>query len=216
MKSIMMWSFLIMALSWQCWAIEINVDTVFTSSTSNANTGARFAIRNPSADTVSIYRIDIHNLSPLATCSALEFVDSADNIFNETTMGTDSAGMVSTAPIIKMSIPPLDSLVLINTIINNCDACVCPPSYGNGCVIKALFLPNEGTTDSVILIGPKPLNVRNFDSYSNLPLLSNQAGAKKLYDLSGRCIDRLSVRRYGVFIATYGKGNLARKTLITN
>jgi len=36
----------------------------------------------------------------------------------------------------------------------------------------------------------------------------------KLYDLSGRCVDKLSVRKYGVYIATYGQGNLVKKLMI--
>jgi|GEM_PF-5023030 hypothetical protein len=55
MKSIVMWPVLLMALAWQCWAIEISPDTVFTSSNFMGDTGAQFSIKNVSAvDTVFI------------------------------------------------------------------------------------------------------------------------------------------------------------------
>jgi len=53
-----------------------------------------------------------------------------------------------------------------------------------------------------------------FKSQTKVPAFARQPVPVKLYDLSGRCIDKLSVRKFGVYIATYGQGNLVKKLMV--
>jgi hypothetical protein len=47
------------------------------------------------------------------------------------------------------------------------------------------------------------------------PVLNKATGAMKLYDLSGRRIDKMTGRKTGVYIATYGRqGALIKKLVI--
>jgi hypothetical protein len=126
--------------------------------------------------------------------------------------GTGSGGLQNCV----MSIAPRDSLVLVNTMIGSCIWCVGVQASNDldQCILKATFVPNIGARDSLILIGPRISSGTKLKSGSILPVLAKQTAPMKLYDLSGRCVDKLSVRKYGVYIATYGQGNLVKKLMI--
>jgi len=87
--------------------------------------------------------------------------------------------------------------------------------YADQCILKTMFVPNSGARDSMVLIGPRVSGGTKYKVHSRLPMLDKDAGPMKLYDLSGRCIDKMKVRRTGVYIATYGpQGVLSKKLMI--
>ena len=190
-------------LAWQCCAIQINVDTVFTSN------GTRFTIKNTSnVDTVYIDSVYVHNLSPLMVCTEIGFQDSVSQRFEIIyKVRTINDSMFVAASTYRMSIAPRDSLVLTNAGVGSCLMCVGVQArnYGDQCILKATFVPNKGAKDSVVFIGPRISGGTKFKTHSNLPVFGKGTAAMKLYDLSGRCIDKMTGRKTGVYIATYGR-----------
>jgi hypothetical protein len=59
MKRIILWPALLMALAWQCWAIEISVDTLLTSS-SPYDATAHLTIKN--TNTVDVQVVTLHSM----------------------------------------------------------------------------------------------------------------------------------------------------------
>lgn len=213
------------ALAWQCCAIEIKVDTVFTKGypLSGADTGARFTIRNTSTiDTVSIDTVYLRKLSPLLGCDEIGFVDSASHGINAIRSGykriIDNDTFFVSRPDNPILIVPRNSRVLTNVMVGNCMWCTSVQA-GNfstdQCVFKVMFVPNKGARDSVVLIGPKITMGTIYKSRSNPSVLGKRNSAMKLYDLSGRNIDIKSSRKPGVYIATYGRqADFSKKVLV--
>ena len=228
MKRIILWPALLMALAWQCWAIEISVDTLLTSS-SPYDATAHLTIKNTNTvDTVYIDSIYVCKLSPFIVCNQIGFQDAAHDccldiispaplppINDSCYVATKILGYGSSY---LMSIAPHDSLVLRNVVVGSCLNCsgVRASSYSDQCILKATFVPNKGARDSVVFIGPRITGGTKFKAQSNVVVPEKSASPMKLYDLSGRCVDKLSVRKHGVFIATYGHGNLVRKLMISD
>jgi hypothetical protein len=212
-------------LVWQCFAIQINVDTVFTSSFPwrMPDSGARFTIRNTnSVDTIYIDTVYIRKLSSLIGCNEISFQDSVSQSGNAIrsrmiTINNNDTVYVS-RPDSPILIPPHDSLIMIHTIVGNCLWCtgIQAANYSSDqCVLKATFIPSKGARDSVVFIGPKVSMGTKFKTHSNLPMLGKGTTAMKLYDLSGRYIDKAAGRKTGVYIETYGRqGALIKKLMI--
>jgi len=195
-----------MTLAWQCWAIQINVDTLLTSSSPYDPT-AHLTIKNTdNVDTIYIDSICVCKLSPFVVCNQIGFQDSAHlcclDIISPTGTINDSCYVAAS----YLSIAPHDSLVLRNIIVGNCLNCtgVQASNYSDQCILKAIFIPNKGARDSVVLIGPRISGGTKFKTSSNLPVLARQSATLKLYDLSGRCVDRMTGKKTGIFIATCG------------
>jgi hypothetical protein len=53
-----------------------------------------------------------------------------------------------------------------------------------------------------------------FETQSKVPALAKQTGPVKLFDLFGRGVTQISNRKFGVYIATYGRGNLVKKLMV--
>jgi len=228
MKGIYLWPALLLAFAWQCWAIEISPDTIFTSTNLSAlntsgDTGPQLIIKNTSVvDTVFIDTMYFYRLSPSYFEGRITFNDTArhcpntiylpvsiinDSFFVAT--GTEYYNCINSKYGNKIVIFPNDSLVLTNPIFLVLTTGVLG-KMGNvlpdQCVLKAIFVPNIGTRDSVILIGHQVSTGTKFKTIqSKVPIFSKGTGSPTFYDLSGRCIDKLSTRRHGVFIATYAR-----------
>ena len=204
-------------LAWQCCAIQINVDTVFTYSYPwrMPDSGARFTIRNISTvDTVSIDTVYIRKLSPLLGCDEIGFVDSASQGINAIRSEFGIKKIINndtfyvSRPDNPILIAPSNSRVLIDVIVGNCLWCVGiqAGNYSSDqCVLKATFVPSKGARDSVVFIGPKISMGTKFKPHANLPVPAKETATMKLYDLSGRCVDKMTIRKNGVYIAAYGR-----------
>jgi hypothetical protein len=208
------------ALAWQCCAIEIKVDTVFTTNHWNPN--ARFTIKNPSAvNIVFIDSVSIRNLSTTGMfCTQIEFLDSKNQraIFSWP-VGYKNDTSYASKLSYQIRIAPLDSLVLTNAVVGNCLGCVGILAGGystDQCILKATFLPNSGARDSVVFIGPPITDEIKMMPHSKMSSLGKEISPVKLYDLSGRNIDIKSSRKPGVYIATYGRqADFSKKVLVS-
>jgi hypothetical protein len=223
MKIGCLWPFLSLALAWQCWGIEINVDTVFSAGP-QGDTTACFTIKNTSAiETVYVDSIYIYKLSPLVICSDIAFQDPAHvafcvDVISPLKTTTDSvyiATKVWGCYSSYLTIAPHDSLMLKNVQVGECLGCVGVQanSYNDQCILKAIFVPNNGARDSVVLIGPRISGGTKSPIRSKIVVSGKASSSMKLYDLSGRRIDKVSIRKSGVYISTYGVGILEKKVI---
>lgn len=237
MKKMILWPALLMAVAWQCWAIQISPDTIFTSTNtgpfnSSGDTGPQLIIKNTSVvDTVFIDTMYFCRLSPVLCGGDITFNDTAhrcpyaiyalminDSFFIAT--GTEFSNCINQKYGNKIVIFPHDSLVLTNPVLwLLASAVLAKKEYisPGQCVLKAVFVPNIGSRDSVIFIGHEVGTGTKYKTIqSKAPVLDKGTGSPRLYDLSGRCIDKMTVRRTGVFIATCGPGGLTKKILLSN
>jgi hypothetical protein len=237
MKRIYLWPALLMIFAWQCWAIQISPDTIFTSTNTgtfnnSGDTGPQLIIKNANVvDTVFIDTMYFYRLSSNFFGGRITFNDTAHrcqytidaSFINDSffiAAGTEYYNCINSKYGNKIVIFPHDSVVLTNPILWFLATSVLGKEGGvlpYQCVLKVVFVPNIGTRDSAIFVGPEVSTGTKFKTIqSKMPVFSKEPGSPKLYDLSGRCIDKLSVRRHGVFIATYGQGNLVKKLMIGN
>jgi len=88
-------------------------------------------------------------------------------------------------------------------------------SASDQCILKATFIPNKGAKDSIVFVGPGSLAEQSprFDQDS---CFWQGVFVMRLYDLSGRCVDKMSVRKCGVYISTYGQGILEKKVMFSD
>ena len=207
-------------VAWQCCAIQINVDTVFTSAFSGTVPGTQFIIRNTSAiDTAfidSIYMITKYASSITFGTAMHPYMYE----FMPSTFINDSFSIATNefkSPTCRLFLSPNDSLVLTNSYIAVQVVGVQGSNYSvYDCFLKATFIPNIGARDSVVFIGPcNPTGTKFGTVQSKVPVLNRGTGTMKLYDLSGRHIDKMTVKKSSVYIATYGpQGALIKKLII--
>jgi hypothetical protein len=117
-----------------------------------------------------------------------------------------------------LSIPPKGSLVLIRAVVGNCLYCVGVnnPIASDQCILKATFIPNKGAKDSIVFVGPRLTGGTKSPIRSKTVVSGKASSSMRLYDLSGRCVDKMSVRKCGVYISTYGQGILEKKVMFSD
>jgi hypothetical protein len=216
MKKTFLWPAVLLALAWQCRAIEITPSVVNTVSNFSADTGARFTIKNTSAvDSITIDTVIIRKLSPTVECYQIGFTDSASGRMNSSyIVGSYDSTFVSRLGT-PLSIPPKGSLVLIRAMVGNCLYCVgiAGTSASDQCILEATFVPTKGARDSAIFIGPRLTGGTKSKIQSRAVVSGRLSSSMRLYDLSGRCVDKMSVRKSGVYISTYGQGILEKRVM---
>jgi hypothetical protein len=206
------------ALAIQCFAIGINVDTVFTSNGAG-NPSSRFAIKNTSTtDTVYIDSVSIRKMSLPVACTEVGFEDSIKHKIYISEPRGNPNDTFSVSPLMtRLKIPPKDSLVFIRAMVGTCILCVNVQAgaYDDQCILKVTFIPNKGAKDSVVFIGPKITGGTKFPTRSNVPVSGKQSAAASIYDLSGRRIDKLAGMKHGVHIASHGlQGGSVKRVMV--
>jgi len=157
-------------------------------------------------------------------CTQIAFKDSGPQgncSFYNFTQGTyrTTDGFAVSMLLCPLVIVPHDSMILTGAMVGSCLLCteVQARSYSDQCIIKAIFIPNKGARDSAVFIGPRISGGTKFATTSKVISSDKVTSAMKLYDLSGRCVDKMTGRKHGVYIATYGRqGVLTKKILISN
>ncbi|HUI93171.1 MAG TPA: hypothetical protein VLX68_13065 [Chitinivibrionales bacterium] len=157
-------------LAWQCCAIQISPDTVFTEG-SGVSTNGRFVIRNTNLfDTVfidTIYTVDTVQ-SPLVQTVIL-FRDTTHQ-YTFLVYGSQAAPIMP-----RLLLPPNDSQVLMNATLSSTIRVVSSKAKATvaPCIVKAIFVPSIGTKDTVVFIGPCNLTGTRFGTVqSKLPVLN--------------------------------------------
>jgi hypothetical protein len=233
MKGNYLWLALLLSLAWQCPAIEITPDTVFTSSNESVDTGAKFIIKNTSqVDTIFVDTILFHRMSSVRFGGGIAFCDTAHHyVYHVNPAMENDSFFIATSSFYwwitcsgnckvfdtrRLLLPPRDSLVLTNTTLRVLVSAVADKAANilpDQCILKAIFVPNKGSRDSVIFVGPQIVDGIKQGVRSNVPKAVKQTSAIRFYDLSGRCVDKVSFRKSGVYISTYGQGILEKKVM---